>query len=141
MRRDTIFRIASLTKPIVGAAAMRLIEEGKLSLDEQVDTLIPELANRRVVRSIEGPVDDTVPAKRPILISDLLTMRMGMGAIMTPGTYPIFMAVMQAGVFRPLKMNANGNADEWIAQLAAFPLMDQPGRSGATTRRSPCSAH
>ena len=51
MRRDTIFRIASLTKPIVGAAALKLIEEGTLALDEPIERLIPELANRRVVRA------------------------------------------------------------------------------------------
>jgi CubicO group peptidase (beta-lactamase class C family) len=127
MRRDTIFRIASLTKPIVGAAALKLIEEGHFTLDEPIDKLIPELAKRRVLKRLDGPLDDTVPAKRPILISDLLTMQIGMGAIMVPGSYPIFTAVMEAGVFRPLRMNANRNADEWIARLAAFPLMDQPG--------------
>lgn len=127
MRRDTIFRIASITKPITAAVTMSLIEEGKLSLDEPVDRLIPELADRRVLQRLDGPLDDTVPAKRPILVSDLLTMRMGMGAIMAPGNYPIMTAMMQSGVFIPFKMPVAKNVDEWIAKLAVLPLMDQPG--------------
>jgi len=67
MRRDTIFPIASITKPVTGAVTMSLIEEGLLSLDEPVDRLIPELGNRRVLKRLDGPLDDTVPAKRPIL--------------------------------------------------------------------------
>jgi len=66
MRRDTIFRIASMTKPITAAAAMILVEECTLRLDEPVDRLLPELAERRVLKRIDGPVDDTVPAIRPI---------------------------------------------------------------------------
>lgn len=127
MRRDTLFRIASITKPITGAVTMSLIEEGLLALDEPVDRLIPELANRRVLKRLDGPLDDTVPAKRPMLVSDLLTMRMGMGAIMAPGNYPIMTAMMQSGVFIPFRMPTAKSADEWIAKLAALPLMDQPG--------------
>ena len=127
MQRDTIFRIASLTKPVTGAVTMKLIEQGKLSLDEPIDRLIPELANRRVLRRLEGPLEDTVPAKRPILVSDLLTMRMGMGAIMRPGSYPVQAALMQEKLFVPFSMPTARNADEWIAGLARFPLMNQPG--------------
>jgi CubicO group peptidase (beta-lactamase class C family) len=127
MRRDTIFCIASITKPIVGAATMRLIEEDKVAIDEPIERLIPELANRRVLKRLDGPLHDTIPAKRSILVGDLLTMRMGMGAIMTPGEYPIQTALMEAGVFMPFKMPRDRNADEWIAKLARFPLMDQPG--------------
>ena len=127
MRRDTIFRIASITKPIVGAVTMRLVEEGKLALDEPIDRLIPELANRRVLKHLDGPLDETVPAKRPIRVSDLLTMRMGLGAIMQPGDYPIMKAMMDTKVFVPFKMPVARNADEWINRLAALPLMDHPG--------------
>jgi len=127
MRRDTIFRIASITKPITGAVTMSLVEDGLLSLDEPVDRLIPELANRRVLMRLDGSLDDTVPARRPILVSDLLTMRMGMGAIMSPGDYPIMKAMMQTGVFIPFRMPTAKSADEWIAALAELPLMDQPG--------------
>src|SRR5215218_5208346 len=66
MQRDTIFRIASVTKPITAAAAMILVEEGTLRLDDPVDPLLPELADRQVLRSSDAPVDDTVPANRSI---------------------------------------------------------------------------
>src|SRR5881409_2555735 len=55
IRRDTIFRIASMTKPITAAATMILVEECKLRLDEPVDRLLPELADRRVLRRPDGP--------------------------------------------------------------------------------------
>ena len=76
MRRDTIFRIASMTKPVTAAAAMILVEECKLRLDEPVDRLLPELANRKVLKRLDSPLDDTVPAKRPITLRDLLTFRL-----------------------------------------------------------------
>jgi len=89
MRRDTIFRIASLTKPIAAAAALILVEECRLRLDDPVDRLLPELADRRVLRRLDGPLDDTVPARRPITLRDLLTLRMGFGFIMgPPDAYP-----------------------------------------------------
>src|SRR5947209_6102868 len=77
--RDTIFRIASMTKPIAAAAAMILVEEGKLRLDDPVDRLLPELAGRKVLRSIESALDDTVPANRPSTLRDLLTLRLAIG--------------------------------------------------------------
>src|SRR6202022_2322428 len=90
MRRDTIFRIASLTKPIVAAAAMILVEECRLRLDGPVDRWLPELADRKVLRAIDAPLDDTVPARRAIILRDLLTFRLGHGVIMAyPERYPI----------------------------------------------------
>jgi Beta-lactamase len=68
MRRDTIFRITSMTKPVTAVAAMILVEECALRLDEPVDRLLPELADRRVLKSLEGPLDDTLPANRPITL-------------------------------------------------------------------------
>ncbi|WP_257459617.1 serine hydrolase domain-containing protein [Archangium lipolyticum] len=129
MRRDTLFRIASLTKPISGVAAMLLVEDGKLSLDEPVDRLLPELANRRVLRSLGGPVDDTVPARRPILVSDLLTLRMGMGAIMTPGEYPIVQAMAERGVAVGPWLPKAPSPDAWLRALGSLPLMHQPGEA------------
>src|SRR3989440_9919133 len=82
MRHDTIFRVSSMTKPIIAAATMILVEECKLRLDELVDALLPELAERKVLKRLDGPLDDTVPAKRPITVRDLLTFRMGFGQIM-----------------------------------------------------------
>src|SRR5712664_4585072 len=96
MRRDTIFRIASLTKPIAAAAAMILVEECKLRLDEPVDRWLPELAERKVLKRLDGPLDDTVPAKRPITVRDLLTFRMGFGQMMAPpDTYPILQEALE----------------------------------------------
>jgi CubicO group peptidase (beta-lactamase class C family) len=78
VRRDTIFRIASMSKAITATAAMILVEECKLRLDEPVDRLLPELANRKVLKRLDAPLDDTVPAIRPISVRDLLTFRMGL---------------------------------------------------------------
>ena len=98
-RRDTIFRIASMTKPIAAVAAMILVEECRLRLDEPVDPLLPELANRKVLRAIDGALDDTVPANRPITLRDLLTLRLGIGAVIAPpGRYLIREAMDDAGV-------------------------------------------
>jgi CubicO group peptidase (beta-lactamase class C family) len=94
IRRDTIFRIASLTKPITAASTMVLVEECKLRLDEPVDRLLPELADRKVLQRLDGPLDDTVPARRRITVRDFLTFRMGFGIMMAPpGTYPIQKAI------------------------------------------------
>ncbi|MGH3337801.1 MAG: serine hydrolase domain-containing protein, partial [Propionibacteriaceae bacterium] len=99
MWRDTIFRIASVTKPIVAAAAMILVEECTLRLDEPVDQWLPELADRRVLRAIDSPLDDTLPANRPITLRDLLTFRLGIGSVMVfPPRYPIQQAMAELGV-------------------------------------------
>src|SRR5690349_24956449 len=66
MKRDTIFRIASMTKPVIAVATLMLVEECRLRLDDSVDDFLPELANRKVLKSVDGPVEDTVPARRPI---------------------------------------------------------------------------
>ena len=81
MKRDSIFRIASMTKPITAAAAMILVEECRLRLDDPVDEFLPELANRKVLRRLDAPLDDVVPAKRAITLLDL-TFRWGFGAVM-----------------------------------------------------------
>ena len=77
MRRDSIFRITSMTKPVTAAATMILVEECKLRLDDPVDSLLPELADRKVLRAIDAAIDDTVPARRAITLRDLLTFRLG----------------------------------------------------------------
>lgn len=79
MRRDTIFRIASTSKPVTMAAAMILLDECRLRLDDTVEQWLPELADRRVLKRIDGPLDDTVPARRPITVRDLLTSTFGLG--------------------------------------------------------------
>lgn len=129
MQRDTLFRIASMTKPIIAVATMILVEECRLRLHDPVDNLLPELANRRVLKSLESPLDDTVPASRPITVRDLLTFRMGFGMIMAPpGTYPIQTAVAEAGL-APGPTAADLTPDQWMARLGALPLMHQPGES------------
>src|SRR2546428_5469519 len=84
VRRDTISRISSMTKPITAAAALILVEECKVRLDEPVDRLLPELADRRVLNRLDGALDDTPPAEQPISLRDLLTFRMGFGIVMAP---------------------------------------------------------
>ena len=129
IRRDAIFRIASLTKPITAAAAMILVEECRLRLDDPVDAWLPELAGRRVLRRPDGPLDDTVPAIRPITLRDLLTFRMGLGAVMAPrGRYPIQAALAQAGL-EPGPNPPPLTPDAWMAAVGALPLMRQPGEA------------
>jgi CubicO group peptidase (beta-lactamase class C family) len=131
MRRDTIFRITSMTKPILALATMLLIEDGTLALDEPVDRLLPELADRKVLKRIEGPLDETVPARRPITVEDLLTFRMGHGLIVEPTfdpPYPIVNAANDQNlVMGPPDPRTPHDPDEWIKRFGALPLMYQPG--------------
>jgi CubicO group peptidase (beta-lactamase class C family) len=131
MRRDTIFRITSLTKPILAAATMMLVEDGKLVLEEPVDRLLPELANRRVLERIDGPLDQTVAAKRSITVEDLLTFRMGYGLVFEPTfdpPYPINRAANELQlVMGPPDPRTPHNPDEWIRRFGTLPLMYQPG--------------
>ncbi len=130
IRRDTIFRITSMTKPITAAATMILVEECKLRLDEPVDRLLPELANRRVLKRLDGPLDDTVPANRPITVRDLLTFRMGFGIVFgPPEVYPIQKAISALNIvgFGPPNPATPHDPDEWLRRLATLPLMHQPG--------------
>jgi CubicO group peptidase (beta-lactamase class C family) len=127
MRRDTIFRVASVTKPIVAAAAMILVEECTLRLDEPVDQWLPELADRRVLRAIDSPLDDTLPANRPITLRDLLTFRLGIGAVMIfPPRYPIQRAMAEAGVGPGPALPAH-TPDELMKRFGSLPLVHQPG--------------
>jgi CubicO group peptidase (beta-lactamase class C family) len=127
IRRDTIFRVASVTKPIVAAAAMILVEECALRLDEPVDPWLPELADRRVLRTIDSPLDDTVPANRPITLRDLLTFRLGIGAVMIfPPRYPIQQAMAEAGVALGPTLPAHA-PDELMKRFGSLPLVHQPG--------------
>jgi CubicO group peptidase (beta-lactamase class C family) len=129
MRSDTIFRIASLTKPVTAVAAMILIEECRMRLDDSVEPWLPELANRRVMKSLAA-LDDTVPAKRAITVRDLLTYRMGFGSVMAmPDTYPIQKLVREYGIGGdgpPLPAQAP-MTDEWLKRLASLPWMAHPG--------------
>jgi CubicO group peptidase (beta-lactamase class C family) len=129
MRRDTIFRISSMTKPITAAATMILVEECKLRLDEAVDRLLPELAERCVLTRLDAQLDDTVPAQRSITVRDLLTFRMGFGQMMAPpDAYPILQAAnaQQIGMGPP-NPSSMPAPDEWMRRLGSLPLMHQPG--------------
>lgn len=130
MKRDTIFRIASITKPIAAAAAMILVEECRLRLDDSIEPWLPELANRRVLRSIAAQLDDTVPAQRAITVRDLLTYRMGFGSVMAmPDTCPIQKEIseLQIGGDGPPLPSNFPPADEWLRRLGSLPLLAQPG--------------
>ncbi|MDC0716714.1 serine hydrolase domain-containing protein [Nannocystis bainbridge] len=129
VRRDSIFRISSMTKPITAVATMILVEECKLRLDDAVDAWMPELAERQVLRAIDGPIEDTVAAARPITVRDLLTFRLGFGMLMArPDAYPILRAAaalgLGAGPPAPAEVPPG---DEWLAKFSRLPLMYQPG--------------
>jgi CubicO group peptidase (beta-lactamase class C family) len=127
MRRDCIFRITSMTKPVTAAAAMILVEECKLRLDDPVDRWLPELADRKVLRAIDAAVDDTVPARRAITLRDLLTFRFGLGMIMVfPDRYPIQKAIAEAG-FAPGPVFPSFAPDELMRRYGTLPLVYQPG--------------
>jgi CubicO group peptidase (beta-lactamase class C family) len=126
MRRDTIFRMASTSKPVAVAAAMVLLDECRLRLDDPVEPWLPELADRRVLKRIDGPLDDTVPARRPITVRDLLTSTFGLGMDMTSLGTPIMGAVFEQGL-TPNLPEPMPEPDEWMRRLGTLPLMHQPG--------------
>jgi CubicO group peptidase (beta-lactamase class C family) len=129
MPTDAIFRIASMTKLVAAAAAMILVEEGRLRLDDPVDSWLPELADRRVLTAIDAPLGDTEPAKRPITLRDLLTFRMGIGAVLAPPwTYPIQRAMLKGGL-TPGPNPPERAPEEWLARLGELPLIRQPGEA------------
>jgi CubicO group peptidase (beta-lactamase class C family) len=129
IQRDTIFRISSMTKPITAAATMILVEECKVRLDEPVDRWLPELAARQVLQRLDGSLDDTVPANRPITVCDLLTFRMGFGQMMAPpDAYPILKAAHEQQIgMGPPSPSALPAPDEWMRRLGQLPLMHEPG--------------
>ena len=118
MQRDTIFRIASMTKPVTVAAAMTLVEEGTLTLSDPICRWLPEMSDMRVLADPTGPLTATVPAQRPITIEDLMTHRSGLAYAFSV-TGPISRAY--AGV------SLRQDQDDWLADVAALPLVHQPG--------------
>jgi CubicO group peptidase (beta-lactamase class C family) len=123
MRRDTLFRIASMTKPIVSVAALMLVEEGKLRLGEPVDRLLPELANRKVLRTPGAALDDVVDAPRPITLKDLLLHRSGIPYPLT-AEGPLAAALFD---FNKLVLPGDLPMDDWMARMGALPLVYAPG--------------
>ncbi|MGI5273470.1 serine hydrolase domain-containing protein [Nonomuraea sp. CA-218870] len=126
MSRDTIFRMASTSKPVTIAAAMVLLDECRLRLDDVVDPWLPELANRQVLKRIDSPLDETVPARRPITVRDVLTSTFGLGMDMTALGTPILNAIFERGLTPNLPVEVP-EQDEWMRRLGELPLMHQPG--------------
>lgn len=125
MQRDTIFRIASMTKPLTAAAVMMLIDEGKFTLDEPAERLLPELANRQVLARIDAPLAETVPANRPITIRDILNFTLGWGVQFQPS--PLLQAAQAIPGFGMPNPTAAFTNDSFMAALGVLPLMAQPG--------------
>jgi CubicO group peptidase (beta-lactamase class C family) len=131
MTRDAIFRIASLSKPITAAVAMVLIEDGTLALDAPVQRWLPELADRRVLRTLESDLDDTEPAERPITVEDLLSFRLGFGIpLAPPDSLPVQRAeaALDLRTIGPPWPPTALSPDEWMAAFATLPLLHQPGQ-------------
>lgn len=127
MARDSIFRIASITKPVTAAAVLMLVEDGRIGLDSPVERWLPELAKPMVVRTPSSPVDDVVPAARPVTVEDLLTFRAGWG-------FPSDFALPAARAL--FEVHGDGLApqgrpdpDTWVAALAGVPMLHQPGEA------------
>jgi CubicO group peptidase (beta-lactamase class C family) len=123
MRPDTLFRIASMTKPITSAAALMLIEQGKVALDDPISRWIPELANTLVLRAADGPLDDTEPLQRAITVEDLLTHRSGLAY--APFSEGPLKSAYETALGDP-GMN-HMSVDQWLAALGTLPLAYQPG--------------
>ncbi len=133
VERTSLFRIASTTKPITATATLALVREGLLELDEPVDRLLPELANRRVLRRMEGPLDDTLPADAPVTVRGLLTFTFGFGMapemFMAPEPWPVVAAATEAGLatIGPPHPDDFVDPETWIARFGELPLLAQPG--------------
>src|SRR5581483_3447108 len=123
MTRDTLFRIASMTKPITSVAALMLMEEGKFKLDDPITKWAPEFKNARVLKRDDGPVSETVPAERDINFDDLFTHRSGLAYNFSADT-PVSHEYQR--VFGDV-LNVNETPDGWMAKLASIPLVYQPG--------------
>ncbi|MHA6765151.1 serine hydrolase domain-containing protein [Streptacidiphilus sp. PAMC 29251] len=128
MAEDSIFRVASLTKPITAAAVLMLVEDGRIALDDPVGKWLPELASPSVVRTPGSPVEDVVPAARPITVFDLLTFRAGYGfpADFSLPAVGLLFSELKQGPPEPQQIAA---PDAWMAALARIPLLHQPGEA------------
>ncbi len=134
MRRETLFRIASMTKPILAVATLQLVQDGTFSLSDPIEKWLPEMANPRVLRRIDGPLDETEPAQRSITIEDLLTFRMGHGHYFDPstGTLDPPIPIVERAKQLELVLGAPDPRtphppDKWMELYASLPLMTQPG--------------
>ncbi|MGY1725644.1 serine hydrolase domain-containing protein [Geodermatophilus sp. SYSU D01062] len=126
---DTVFRISSVTKPVVATAALTLVDDGTLALEEPVDRLLPELAGRRVLADPADAAAGTVEARRAVTVRDVLTFRLGLGIDFTaPWPTPTVAALGEAGLpAGPPAPQAAPPPDEWLRRVAGVPLAHQPG--------------
>jgi CubicO group peptidase (beta-lactamase class C family) len=132
MQRDNLFRITSMTNPITAAVTLMLVEDGSLRLGDRIDRWLPELAHPHVLRTINGPLDDTVAAIRPITVEDLLTFRCGLGAVLNDTEdYPVQRQIAQLKLpgFGPPDPSSPIGPREWLRRLGTLPLMSQPGET------------
>jgi CubicO group peptidase (beta-lactamase class C family) len=128
IRPDTLFRIASTTKPVTAVVAMSLVDDGTLALDDPVERWLPELAERQVLASPDADLRHTVPADRPILVRDVLEFRLGLGYDFGGPPTAVLDTLEQAGIHvGPPAPQANPDPDAWMALFAPLPLMYQPG--------------
>jgi CubicO group peptidase (beta-lactamase class C family) len=125
MRRDSIFRGASITKPLTAALAIVLVDDGRLDLDAPVDDLLPELASPRVLRELDSELDDTAPADRPITARDLLTGTAGHG--FATWESPVIALLMERLGQAADDIHDVPEPDEWMRRIGEIPLMHQPG--------------
>ena len=124
MRDDTQFRIASITKPVGAALTLTLVRDGVIGLDDPVARWLPEAAEPRVLVTPDAPLDDTVPAERPVTVRDLLTGTSGWGIVMEQT--PLQAAMLERGVFgSPLHREVS--ADAFVERVTSLPLAFQPG--------------
>ncbi|OIV39448.1 serine hydrolase [Mangrovactinospora gilvigrisea] len=126
MRRDTLFRMSSASKPVTTAAAMVLLDECRMRLDDPVDAWLPELADRQVLKAPDGPLEVTVPARRPITVRDVLTSTFGLGIDLPLMGSPIMTAVLERSNYDP-ETAPVPEPDEWLRRIAELPLSYQPG--------------
>jgi CubicO group peptidase (beta-lactamase class C family) len=126
MREDSRFRVASAGKPVTAAAVLALVADGRLTLDQAVDELLPELAARRVLREPSAELDDTVPAARQVTTRDLLRSTNGLG-FSSDFTAPIAAVLVERLHQGPTRPQDFPSPDEWIARVGELPLIHQPG--------------
>src|SRR5690349_21106441 len=132
IERDTIFRIGSMSKPITSVAALMLVDEGRIALNDPISAYAPEFAKMRVLKQPDGPLEDTEDCARPITVEDLLTHRSGL-------TYADFHRAPIGRAYREAlgrDIDSDVAPDEWIRRLAGLPLIGQPGSAmyyGAST--------
>jgi CubicO group peptidase (beta-lactamase class C family) len=119
LRRDTIYRIASMSKPVTAVAALILLEEDKFRLEDPVDRWLPELADRKVLKNPAGPLDDTYPSPRPIMVGDLVTQRLGLASSLGGAEGPIVAAMAT--------LKEADSVDDWLKRLGRIPLLYPPG--------------